>query len=387
MIFRLTVLLSTISLSLALNAQTKNCAVADSLMMQQEYFKAIEWYQACYEVDTTDKRPYLALANTYYLLGDYQNAKIYYHHLEHQERYQSDALVRLAAIYESQQNLPKAIKYNIALSKRFPNNPIYYRKLGSLFLLGNEQKQAITSYQTAMQLNKRDLLTIQGISELYISIDSLDVADSLLTKGLEIDSSHIALSLLKSRVKYRQRMYDEVADILYKLTFATELNNYFNKLLGYSFMQIDSLDKAIFHLQKSLLNEGDPEYALFYLALAYEKKKDYDRADYYYGEAIKEGISENMTHYHRGLARTHTIRGNYGEVLKQYGKSQAYEQDADVYYYMGNAAEQYYKDKSKAIKYYQQYLDTNPENAAWVKNAKDRIKVLKELRFMRGKNK
>ncbi len=74
-----------------------------------------------------------------------------------------------------------------------------------------------------------------------------------------------------------------------------------------------------------------------------------------------------------------------GEVLKQYGKSQAYEQDADVYYYMGNAAEQYYKDKSKAIKYYQQYLDTNPENATWVKNAKDRIKVLKELRFMRGK--
>lgn len=80
MIFRLTVLLSTISLSLVLNAQTKNCAVADSLMMQQEYFKAIEWYQACYEADTTDKRPYLALANTYYLLGDYQNAKIYYHH-------------------------------------------------------------------------------------------------------------------------------------------------------------------------------------------------------------------------------------------------------------------------------------------------------------------
>ncbi|HMR87534.1 MAG TPA: tetratricopeptide repeat protein [Saprospiraceae bacterium] len=387
MIFRLTVLLSIISLSLALNAQIKDCTVADSLMMQQEYFKAIEWYHDCYKADTTDKRPYLALANTYYLLGDYQNAKIYYHTLENHEVYQADALVRLASIYESQQNLPKAIKYNIALSKRFPSNPIYYRKLGSLYLLGNEQKQSIESYQKALQLNERDVLTIQGISELFLSLDSLDMADSLLTKGLQIDSSHIGLSLLKSRVKYRQRSYNEVANILFKLTFVTELNNYYNKLLGYSFMQIDSLEKAIFHLQKSLLNEGDPEYALFYLALAYEKKKDYDRADYYYGEAIKEGISENMTHYHRGLARTHTIRGNYGEALKQYGKSQAYERDADVYYYMGNAAEQYYKDKSKAIKYYQQYLDSNPENDTWVKNAKDRIKVLKELRFMRGKNK
>ncbi len=387
MMFRLTVLFFIISLSTALDAQKNDCSIADSLVMQQEYFKAIKWYQSCYQADTLDKRPYSALANTYYLLGDYQNAKIYYHHLEHYDSYQSDALVRLAAIYESQQNLPKAIKYNIALSKNFPNNPIYYRKLGSLYLMGNEQKQAMTSYQTAMQLNERDLLTIQGISELYISIDSLAMADSLLTKGLEIDSLNIGLSLLKSRVKYRQRAYNEVADILYKLTFATELNSYYNKLLGYSFMQIDSLDKAIYHLQKSLLNEGDPEYALFYLALAYEKKKDYDRADYYYGEALKEGISENMAHYHRGLARTNTIRGNYGEVLKQYGKSQAYEQDADVYYYMANAAEQYYKDKSKAIKYYQQYLYTNPQNATWVKNAKDRIKALKEQRFMRGKNK
>jgi tetratricopeptide (TPR) repeat protein len=385
MLFRWIVLIHIISLTANVNAQKTDCTIADSLMMKQEYFQAIRWYQTCYQADTTDKTPYSALANTYYLLGDYQNAKIYYHNLEHHNLYQSDAFVRLAAIYESQQNLPKAIKYNIALSKTFPNNPVYFRKLGSLFLLGNEQKQAITSYQTAFNLNERDLLTIQGISELYISLDSLTIADSLLTKGIEIDSSHIGLSLLKSRVKYRQRVYNEVADILHKLTFVTELNNYYNKLLGYSFMQIDSLDKAIYHLQKSLLNEGDPEYAMYYLALAYEKKKDYERSDYYYVEAIKEGISENMGDYHRGLARTHTIRGKYREVIKQYGKSLEYEKDADVYYYMANAAEQYYKDKTKAIKYYQQYLDTNPQNTTRIKNAKDRIKVLKEQRFMRGK--
>jgi tetratricopeptide (TPR) repeat protein len=152
-------------------------------------------------------------------------------------------------------------------------------------------------------------------------------------------------------------------------------------------MQIDSLNKAIYHLQKSLLNEGDPEYALFYLALAYEKKKDYERSDYYYAEAIKEGISENMAQYHRGLARTKTIRGDYGEVLKQYGKSQEYQKETDVYYYMANAAEQYYKDKSKAIKYYQLYLDANPQNADWVGTAKARIKALKEYKFMKGKQK
>lgn len=377
----------TLSVQVRLLSQTEVCSKADSLMTLQQYIHAAEAYRECYQRDTLSKKNLAAMANCYMMLGDYSLSKQYYHQIEKDSNFKTEALSKLAIIYESQQNLPKAIKYYIALSKIFPENPVYYRKLGNLLIFGNEQKQALSSFQTAMQLNERDLLSIQGISELYLSLDSLSIADSILTKGLNIDSTNIGLSLLKSRVKYRQRDYQSVAKILHKLTYVTELNNYYSKLLGYSFMQIDSIDKAIYHLQKSLLNEGDPEYALFYLALAYEKKQDYERSDYYYGEAIKEGISENMANYHRGLARTHTIRGNYGKVLKQYEKSLEYAKEADVYFYMANAAEQYYKDKTKAIKYYQQYLEAKPQNTQWVTTAKERIKELKEQRFMRSKSK
>lgn len=367
-----------------LTGQHKPCLVADSLVMKQSYMAAIEQYKLCYPTDTLDKVTLSSIANCYYLLGDFLKAKEIYHTLELSEDFVSEAYTRLAFIYETQQNLPKALKYNIALSKLYPGNPVYFRKMGNLYHLGNERMQAIESFQSALKINKHDLLAIHGLSEMYISLDSLQQADSLLNIGLTADSTHIGLSLLKSRVKYRMRQYSEVAQILYALTFQTELNNYYNKLLGYAFLQIDSLDKSIFHLQKSLLNEGDPEYALFYLALAFEKKMEHDKAVYFYNEAIKAGISENLDQYYRGLARVYSQKGSYNLVMESYKESLKYSKDNTIYFYMANTADQHLKDKTKALSYYKRYLNSNPNDKELIKIAKSRIKELKELTFMAG---
>ncbi|MBK8517770.1 MAG: tetratricopeptide repeat protein [Saprospiraceae bacterium] len=370
-----------------ISGQSNQCPKADSLMINQQYLMALENYGLCYERDTTDKRNLASMANCLYLLGDYQKAKEYYHVLENLEGFSSDAIIRLASIYETQQNLPKAVKYNLKLTGLYPSNPVYLRKLGSLYLQGNEKTQAMQSYQAALELNSRDLLTIQGLAEMLIGMDEINAADSLLKLGLETDSTHIGLSLLLSRVKYKLRDYEAVTEILHKLTYQTELNNYYNKLLGYAFLQVDSVDKSIYHLQKSLLNEGDPEYALFYMALAYEKKKEFEKSMYFYNEAIKAGISENLDQYYRGLARINTQNGDFKAAIDNYNSCLQYSWDPLIYYYMGNAAEQYYKDKSKAIKYYEQYLNAKPTDKLQAEIAIQRVKVLKELRFMKGKSK
>lgn len=108
----------------------------------------------------------VSLANCYMQLGDYTLAKKYYHQLEVDSLYKIESISKLAIIYESQQNLPKAIKYYRALSMVYPENPIYLRKLGNLYLQGRETKQALESYQKAYQINPRDLLTIQGLTRI-----------------------------------------------------------------------------------------------------------------------------------------------------------------------------------------------------------------------------
>jgi len=376
-----------LTLHFGMYGQKSDCISGDRLMSQQNYMMAAEKYTSCYLTDTMDKKPLAALANCYMQMGDYTLAKQYFHQLEKDSLYNTEAISKLAIIYESQQNLPKSIKYYRAINVLYPENPVYLRKLGNLYLQGREPKQALESYLQANQLNPRDLLTIQGLTEFYLSGDDLGKADSLANNGISIDSNNVGLLLLKSRIRYKKRDYKTTSEVLHKLTYQTELNNFYNKLLGYSFMQIDSLDKAIYHLQKSLLDENDPEYALFYLALANEKKKEYSKAEWFYQEAAKAGISENMAQYHRGLARIYTHQKEYSKVISQYQKSMEYQSDPEVYFFMGNTAEQMNKKKNKAIQYYQLYLDSDDKNEEWSRISAQRIKVLKENEFMSKKKK
>lgn len=369
-----------------LSAQNEISTEGDRNFALQDYFAALQAYATCYEKDTTNKTLLLSMAHCEYLLGDYQKAKEYYHQLENDSLYTKDAKIKLAAIYESQQNLPKAIKYNIALSKLFPGNPAYLRKLGLLYQQGNEPTQSLQYYQSAIKLNARDLLAVQGLAEMMLSLEQTMAVDSMLTKALTIDSTHIGLSLLSGRTKYKLKDYVACAHILHKLTYQTELSNYHNKMLGYAFMQIDSLDKAIFHLQKSLLNENDPEYALFYLALAYEKKKEFEKSKYFYSEAIKAGISDNLDQYHRGLGRISSAAGNFREAVEHYQNSLKYHNDGTVYFYMAAASEQYQKDKTKAIEYYKKYLNSKYTDKEKIEIAKSRILILKEQKFMKTKS-
>jgi len=386
MAVKMSIFLFAIALHLNLSGQVKDCLEGDNLMAQQNYMLAAEKYVLCYKMDTMDKSPLAALANCYQHLGDYALAKRYFHQIENDSFYRTEAIAKLAVIYESQQNLPKAIKYYLALQKLYPQNPVYYRKLGNLYMQGREPKQAFESYQQANQLNPRDILTLQSLTEIYMTSDELDKSDSIANIGLAIDSTNIGLLLLKARIKYRLRDYSSTAHILNKLVTQTELNNYYNKLLGYSMMQIDSLDKAIHYLQKSLIDENDPEYALYYLALAHEKKKEYDRAEWFFQEAAKTGISENMAQYYSGLARVSSHQEDYKLVIDYYKKSLAYQKDPKVYFYMANAAEHYYKDKTKAIDYYNLYLNSKHNNQEFIKIAIERVKTLKAKEFMKRKS-
>jgi tetratricopeptide (TPR) repeat protein len=145
------------------------------------------------------------------------------------------------------------------------------------------------------------------------------------------------------------------------------------------------LDKAIFHLRKSLLNEGNPEYANYYMAIAFEKKKEFDEASHFYKEALTAGISQNCGQYHKGMARMFAHANKYKEVIFHYKESLPYEDDGYAYFYMANAAEQYYKDKSIAIDYYQKFVTYKGINKELEVIANQRIKALKEQAFMRKK--
>jgi tetratricopeptide (TPR) repeat protein len=353
---------------------------ADQYMKDQEYTRAYSIYSKCAGQDTSQYHCQEKAGLAAYRMGSMHKSKNHFHKIESKSNHFKTACIHLANIYEQEENIPKAIKYNRRLRDSFPDNAIYHRKLGALLMKANLPLEAFPKYAEALKLNPEDITTIKGIAELFILNNQLEDADSILRKGLSIDSSNISLNYLYARNFYKQKQYDSTVMVLWNIRGRVDFPNYYSKMLGYSFLQIDSVDKAIRYLEKSLVNEGDPEYAHYYLGTAYELKGDMESALFHLDKAIEAGISKGTDLYYRNKARLLNDQNNLGEAIKAYEWSYRLKPDPVLLFYLGRASDKYYKDKNIAIRYYDKYIKSAHDEPSYKKYARQRVRYLKEVR-------
>lgn len=356
---------------------------AEQYYSQQEYVEAVKTFDECFK----DSDELIPLHLSHYGLsaqktGDFKKAKALFLELEKIDTTQFTFAKSLATIYETENNIPKAIKYYRLLTKKFPENGIYFRKLGQLNLEVGEVFDAFPNFKKAYEINDKDVFAIQGLSEIFLANNQYAQIDSLLMKAINYDQENYTLNLLKARSKYKQKQYDSTAIVLYKLSNTTTLNNYYNKMLGYAFLQIDSLDKAILFLERSLVDEKNPENALYYLATAYEKKEDTTMAIYYFERSIEAGVSKNQAIYHKNLGRIFDKNKETKKAIKQYEAAYRYSEDPLMLFYLARASDVYYKDKKIAMRYYERYSKSKHDNEEYKKYAIDRRRYLKEQQHL-----
>jgi len=356
-----------------------NVLNAESLYNDGNFLNALSIAESCYKEDSTNIVCILIVANASHKLGDQAKAKRFYHKLEKIDSSNINTYIQLAAIYEQQQRIPRAIKYYSILNKCLPDNPIYFRKNANLYKTVKDHKKAFKLYARANKLNPRDVLTLKGLAEVCVVNNQMELADSLIKKGLEIDSENIGLSYLLAKSKYKQKQYDTVTLILEGLRGHIDLNSYYNKLLGYSYLQIDSVDLAIQKLQLALVDDEDSEKLHYYLATAFEKKKEMDGALVHYEKAAKFGVSPDLDLYHRNVARLANNEKNYKKAIAHYKDAYKYGEDPVVLYYLAAVCDTYYKDKSIALTYYKKYIKSGHSHTEYLDYAKKRSRYLKEI--------
>ena len=352
---------------------------AEMLYKEGDFLEALSIAEKCYAEDSTNIKCIRVLANASNKLGDQAKAKLFYHKLEDIDSSDINSFIQLASIYEQQQRIPRAIKYYTILNKRLPGNPIYFRKNANLYKTVKDHKQAFKLFAEANKLNPRDVLTLKGMSELCIANNQMELADSLVKAGLEIDSENIALSYLLAKSKYKQKQYDTVTFILEELRGEVDLNSYYNKLLGYSYLQIDSVDLAIQKLQLALVDDEESEKLHYYLATAFEKRKEMEGALLHYENAVKYGVSPDLDLYHRNVARLANKEKKYKVAIEHYKDAYKYGEDPVVLYYLAAVCDTYYKDKSIALIYYKKYVKTGHSHTEYMDYATKRIRYLKEI--------
>ncbi len=350
----------------------------DSLYLAGEYKQAIPLLYEQLPADSADIGMLKKLGNAHYQLGETKTAIGYYLKLHSLEEDQILAIQRLAALYELEENTPKALKYYLKLTKLKPENGTYFRKVAVQYAKAGESQGAYDNYLKAYALNKRDLLTIKSLTEILLARDQVYAADSILWQARSYDASNIAYRLLTARSKYKQKQHDSVIIVMEGMRGRLDFSNYYNKLLGYSYMKVDSIDKAIVCLERSLVDEGNPEMAHYYLSEAYAKKEDDKAFVFHLEKAMKAGMSDNMAKYHRNMAKFYDDKKNLKKAIPHYESAYRYSQEPRFLFFLARAYDAYYADKSTAVRYYKKYIASSDNVEEYKNYARDRSRTLKE---------
>lgn len=354
--------------------------LAKSQLANDQYEQAVQTLQDC-ESQTCQ----FTLADVYYRSNDYVNAKSLFNSLI-EESYDSLGCHRfLSKIYEVESNYPKAIKHYLALAKRDTSNALYQRKIALLYAKSGYTLESIKSYRRALDLNPRDIISLTSLSEILFASQQIEEAQTTIDQAHQLDSTNIKVQLIRSKIAYKKRHYKEVNDILYKVRGKIDLDDYYSKIYGFSLVKIDSCDKAVYVLNKVLLNNPDDESVHYYLGLANDKIDEDEQAQFHYSQALKAGISKQTHLYHRKLAKMAEDQKDWPTAISHYRSSLDYKKNPEVYFLLAMATDNYYKDKSNSIKYYTLYLKSNHDNAEWNRYASERRKYLKEIAFLSKK--
>jgi tetratricopeptide (TPR) repeat protein len=355
------------------------------------YIKAMESYYninyddaynqmyVCYQADTTNREYVEKLALFSFRKGENRLAKKWNHKVLELDSTNIIAFHYLGQLYEQEDYLPKALKYYSKLIKQDSTNSIFWKKTGAIYMKAGLAGEGIKYYEKAHSLNRNDIGVIKTLTEYYLSNNQEEEAENLLEYGLQQDPENIGLIQLAAKKDYKLGNYADASLKLYGLTRKVDLDPYYNKMLGYSFLQIDSIDKAIFHLEKALTKDKKPESVHYYLGNAYQKKKDLIYAKHHYEKAIDAGISDNLGIYYKQLAGVFEKDKDYKLAIKYYKKAYEFSSDDELLYMLALNCDLYYKDKRSAINYYSKYASSDHQNSAYKKYAIERMRYLREV--------
>lgn len=342
-----------------------------------QFDRALDLLRICYKEDPQNPQYLARIAHCHVQLGHYAEAKLFYNTLLQLDSTNTQAIGSLGAIFERENNYREALRYYVYWAALDSTNSFAFKRSGYCAVRTGRGLEGRLFFARAHDLNPADIETIHQLSTLYIQSDQLENAEQLLNIGLAIDATNTRLLQNQARLASKRKNYPTVIQAIEKTMAQGDTSEYYQTLLGIAYLQIDSLDKGIFHFEEIIRREEDSDQTHHYLGLAYRQQRNLKKSIEHFEIAIQKGISEEIDTYYADLGAVYESQGSYRTAIESYQKAQTYEAKPKYLFFEARNHDLAYKDKSKALKLYQQYLATkDPEFKEY---AEKRILQLKEI--------
>jgi len=356
------------------------CKEGNDYYNSYQFDKALNSLSLCYKNDVKNIDCLKKIAQCNYKLGRLKESKNNYLKILGYDSVNILAINQLGVIYANESKYNKSIKQYEKLIVLDSTNSFYYKRIGQIFLMLENIDMSIKYLEKEHSINPKDISVIADLSNNYQKINLLTEAESLIRKGINLDSSNVKVLITHSKIAYKQTNYDIVINTINQvLKIQKDTSLYMMKFLGISHFLLKDYQKSIFFMEMFTEQNQDLDYVYYYLGLAHRAIGDFENSVFYIEKAIEVGISNNISIYYTSLAITYEENENYKESIQAYQEAYRSSKNKILLYHLARNYEAYYSDKETALLYYEKYLAMNDSNNIEFKEySKYKISELKE---------
>ncbi len=339
-------------------AQNDVSSVND-LMQKGQYSQALSLLEKLNNGDSTQVEFLQKQAFCNFKLGRLSQSKKLYYSVLQKNPESSEILLQIASICEKENNYLEAFKSYQKLNQLDSTNTLYYKELSRISVRMERSKDAISFLKKAINLDENDIESIGSLANLYLSIPQDDLAEPLIKKGFQLDSSSIKIRYLRSRLFYRNSNFKGVLEDILHVMSLGDSTAYYQRLLGTAYYQMDSIPQAIAIFNRLISVGEDTENVRAGLAFALLKSTENNKDILYeanrnFKDAINLGTSDRISDYEIGIADVYDKNGDYQLAISLLQKVINYRPKA--VFRIAEIYEKKKNDKEMALIFYQEYI-------------------------------
>ena len=301
----------------------------------------------------------------------------------------------LAKLYKSKLKFKKAknIFKNIILTDN--TNPNYYYYLGSTYLNLKQKDSAKIHFLNAIKKDSTHFKSLYNLTKQYRKIDKYkkyrkvlkekfkpvnnDTSYYYLERGLKYYPKNKALNELAAKYTFSDEKYHKTISHLNNLDYLSAKNQ---QKIAMAYYYIQDYEKSKDYLYDLIESKKATTQAYFYLALTYKAEKNFELAQQYMEFAILIEQPQ-LTEFYFQLGLIFQENKQLSKAIKNFKLAlEEKKLNSKAQYQLALTCDSYYKDKTIALKHYENYLSKfkfkNPQTVAFVEQ---RIKELNVMIF------
>ena len=356
-------------------------AANDSLLIDyyqnQRFAEAADYLKKTYPEPVSNIRVLSKLAYTSQMAGRLPDAEGYYQRIYDTDSTNTTALFSLAGINLRRGNNTRAEVYYKILAKKDSTNFLVYKQLGKIAGDKADFGSMIYYLQKANKINPAEPDVASDLSDVYVNLKQYPAAEKALNGAIAQDPDNMILLQSLLKLVSSQDKFEETKSTCLKLIDLGNHSGYVATKLGVAYYNLKNYICSV-ETFADIPDMEQSETSFYVAALAYKALKDQPKAILNLDNAIKAGISSNISDYYAEMADSYEVRKKYQKAVWAYQKALQFSEKPILYYLLASVYDTDLKNKKLALKYYKKYTASKPpeKQQKYVAYSKSRLDAL-----------